>query len=83
VDRGPDHLLIGSHDRLRRRVVGSSGPISGGSYIEFDVTGIVTGDGLVSFALTTDHSTAFRFDSSEGGKAPAHRCESGTDPPVR
>jgi len=50
--------------------LGSSGSFSGGIYIEFDVTSYVSGNGAVSFAITTPHTTAIRFDSSEGTNQP-------------
>jgi parallel beta-helix repeat protein len=50
--------------------LGSSGPFSSGAYIEIDVTGYVTGNGAVSFGITTPHTTAIRFDSSEGANQP-------------
>lgn len=50
--------------------LGSSGSFSSGTYLEIDVTGYVTGNGVVSFGITTPHTTAIRFDSSEGGNQP-------------
>ena len=51
-------------------VVGSSGPVVAGSWVTFDVTAEVSGDGLVSFALTRSSNTATRFSSSEGTHPP-------------
>jgi hypothetical protein len=51
-------------------VVGSSGPFSGGGYIEVDVTPLVAGDGLVSLAVTTTHTTAISYGSRESANAP-------------
>ena len=51
-------------------VLGSSGSFSSGTFLDIDVTGYVTTNGLISFAITTPASTAIRFDSSEGGNAP-------------
>ena len=51
-------------------VIGSSGPISAGTWLTFDVTGQVSGDGPVSFALTSPSNTATRFSSREGAAPP-------------
>ncbi|MEA2002998.1 MAG: DNRLRE domain-containing protein, partial [Actinomycetota bacterium] len=51
-------------------LLGSSGPFSAGSYLEIDVTAYITGNGLWSFGVTTPHTTAIRFDSSEGANPP-------------
>jgi chitodextrinase len=51
-------------------VVGSSGPFSGGAYIEVDVTPLVAGNGLVSLAVTTTHTTAISYGSRESANAP-------------
>ena len=51
-------------------VVGSSGPITAGTWLTFDVTSEVTSDGLVSFALTSPSNTATRLSSSEGSNPP-------------
>jgi parallel beta-helix repeat protein len=58
-------------------VLGSSGPFSAGSYLEIDVTGYVTGNGLWSFGVTTPHSAQLRLDSSEGTNAPELVIEQG------
>ena len=46
-------------------ILASSGSISAGSWIVLDVTGYVTGDGLVSFGVLTPSSTANSFPSRE------------------
>jgi chitodextrinase len=51
-------------------VVGSSGPFSGGGYIEVDVTPLVAGDGLVSLAVSTTHTTAISYGSRESANPP-------------
>jgi parallel beta-helix repeat protein len=51
-------------------VVASSGPVTAGSWIEFDVTKAVAGDGPVAFALTTESSTAIRLSSRESANPP-------------
>ena len=51
-------------------VVGSSGPITAGTWVIFDVTDVVTRDGLVSFALTSQSNTATKFSSAEGTNPP-------------
>jgi parallel beta-helix repeat protein len=47
------------------QVLGSSGPFAGPTWKEFDVTVVITGNGTYSFALTTPHTTAINFASSE------------------
>lgn len=51
-------------------VTGNSGPISTGSWVEVNVTPLVTGNGLVSFALTTTSSTAMSLGSRESAQKP-------------
>lgn len=51
-------------------LLGSSGSFSSGTWLEIDVTGYVTGNGLISFGVSTPASTAIRFDSSEGSNQP-------------
>lgn len=48
-------------------IAGSSGAATAGSWTEVDVTALVQGDGLVSFALTTSGSTALSLGSRESG----------------
>jgi hypothetical protein len=48
-------------------VVGSSGPVTGGTWTEVDVTPLVTGNGLVSLAMTSGSSTATGYASHEAG----------------
>jgi hypothetical protein len=47
--------------------LGSSGPISTGTWINMDVTVYITGDGTYSLALTTPGSTAVSLASRESG----------------
>ncbi len=50
---------------------GSSGPASTGIWTTVDVTSLITGNGLVSLALTTPNTTALSLASREsGGNAP-------------
>ncbi len=49
-------------------VVGSSGPVTGGNWYSIDVS--VSGDGPVSFALTSNSSRATRYSSREGTNPP-------------
>ena len=51
--------------------VGSSGAYSSGAWTSVDVTSLVSGNGLVSFAVTNASSTAAGFDSRESGSATA------------
>jgi hypothetical protein len=51
-------------------VTASSGPIAAGTWLTFDVTSAVTGDGPVSFALTSESATAVRLSSREGPNPP-------------
>ncbi|MCP5099687.1 MAG: choice-of-anchor B family protein, partial [Chloroflexi bacterium] len=51
-------------------VLNSSGSIGSGVYVEIDVTSHVSGEGLVSFAVSTGSLSAISFDSREGTNAP-------------
>ena len=46
---------------------GSSGPVGTGTWTTVDVTSLITGNGLVSLALTTANSTALSLASRESG----------------
>ncbi len=48
----------------------SSGSITAGSWVELDVTGHVTGDGLVSLALTSSDANRIILNSRETGTPP-------------
>jgi hypothetical protein len=48
-------------------VVGSSGPITAGTWTSVDVTPLITGNGTFNFALTTTSGTAISFASREAG----------------
>jgi chitodextrinase len=51
-------------------VAARSGPVSAGTWVDLDVSALVTGNGLASLALTTDGSTAIRLASSESADPP-------------
>lgn len=51
-------------------VVATAGSYSANSWIEVDVTTAVTGNGEVSFAITTLSNSGSRFNSKEGLNAP-------------
>lgn len=51
-------------------VVGSSGPVEAGTWVAVDVSALISGDGPVTFALTTSNDTAIRITSREGGRKP-------------
>jgi chitodextrinase len=51
-------------------VVASSGPVAAGTWVDLDVSSLVSSNGPVSMALTTDGSTAIRLDSSESANPP-------------
>jgi len=43
----------------------SAGPVAAGVWVEFDVTAAITGDGVYSFALTSNSSNSALFEASE------------------
>ncbi|WBB77277.1 right-handed parallel beta-helix repeat-containing protein [Micromonospora sp. WMMD882] len=51
-------------------VVGSSGPVEAGTWVSVDVSELVTGNGPVTFALTTGNDTGVRITSREGTEKP-------------
>jgi len=51
-------------------VLDTTGPFSSGTWITVDVSSAVTGDGLVSFALTTPSNSSIRVTSREGTNKP-------------
>lgn len=50
--------------------IASTGPITAGTWQQVNVSSAVTGNGLVSFALTSTSNTATRFTSREGANKP-------------
>lgn len=52
------------------QIVASTGPIQGGNWYVVDVSNAITGDGLVSLAITSSSSTATSISSKEGNQAP-------------
>jgi parallel beta-helix repeat protein len=51
-------------------VVASTGPIQAGNWYLIDVSSVVSGDGLVSFAITNPKTTATTISSKEGSHPP-------------
>jgi hypothetical protein len=51
-------------------IINSSGTISGGAWVEIDVTDYVSGDGAFSLALLADAAGRNLFSSSESGNGP-------------
>jgi parallel beta-helix repeat protein len=51
-------------------VIASTGPITAGTWQQVNVSSAVTGNGLVSFALTSTSNTATRFSTREGANDP-------------
>ncbi|MGI9658609.1 MAG: DUF7594 domain-containing protein, partial [Gaiellaceae bacterium] len=51
-------------------VVDSSGGFSGGGYVEVDVTSLVSGNGVLSLAITSPSSTAVRYSSRQSSSQP-------------
>ena len=49
----------------------SSGSFASKQWVSFDVTPLIVGNGLVSFALATTSTTAISFNSREAGSATA------------
>jgi hypothetical protein len=54
-------------------VLGSSGPVSSGTWVSLDVTSMVTGTGVYGLALTTMSGNAISFNSRESGSTYAPR----------
>ena len=51
-------------------VIATSGPVSAGTFADVDVSAAVSGDGLVTLALTSVSSTSTSYSSREGANAP-------------
>jgi hypothetical protein len=51
-------------------VLNSSGAITANNYVDVDVTGYVTGNGLLSFGLSTAETSLIQVTSREGGNPP-------------
>ncbi|MDQ4035778.1 MAG: DNRLRE domain-containing protein, partial [Chloroflexota bacterium] len=49
--------------------IDAAGPVSAGSWAEFDVSSIVSGDGTYSFALINTNRDVARYASSEASSA--------------
>ncbi|MCC6751438.1 MAG: DNRLRE domain-containing protein [Deltaproteobacteria bacterium] len=55
---------------LPSSAVGSFGPVSEGTWVEVDVTRVVTGRGTYSFAIASHSSNSAYYSSREGAHAP-------------
>lgn len=51
-------------------VIAGSGPVTGGTFYDIDVSSAVSSDGPVAFALRSTSSTATRYSSREGANPP-------------
>ena len=51
-------------------IAGTSGPFSGGGYVEVDVTSLIAGNGTYTIALTGSGSTAISYGSRESANPP-------------
>lgn len=51
-------------------VLGTSGPVTSGTWVEIPITGLVSGDGTYDVALTPLSATALRLDARESGEPP-------------
>ena len=60
-----ESLLTYNNRPLLGALLGSSGPVSSGNSYTIDVSAAVTGDGLVTLAVTSPSSTATRYGSRE------------------
>src|SRR5688572_15056232 len=52
------------------QIVATTGPIQAGNWYLIDVSSAITGDGLVSFAITNPHTTGATITSKEGSHPP-------------
>jgi hypothetical protein len=50
--------------------LGTLGPVNGGEWVEFDVTGVILGDGVYSFGLSSDSTNSAYYSSKEGADPP-------------
>jgi hypothetical protein len=60
--------------------VADVGPIAAGTWVEYDVTPVVTGDGTYDFVLAGLSTDAVNFDSREGPMGPRLVVDSGDEP---
>jgi parallel beta-helix repeat protein len=51
-------------------LLGRTGPFTGGTWLSIDVSSAISGDGLVSLAITTPSGTAIKLTSREGVNKP-------------
>ena len=51
-------------------VIANVGAIAGGTWVEYDVTVVVTGDGAYSFALSPENIDGVTLSSREGSQPP-------------
>ncbi|MAT97536.1 MAG: hypothetical protein CL608_10375 [Anaerolineaceae bacterium] len=61
--------------------LGSSGVINSGTWVEMDVTGFISGNGLASFMIRTADSNRINFDSREAANVPELIIVSSGGPP--
>ncbi len=70
IESGAGSITYANAPPLAATKTGSSGPVAAATLTGVDVTPLVTGNGLISFALTTPSTTALRMQSRENARPP-------------
>ena len=74
---GESSITYNNAPAISPTVADFSGPVLAGNWYELDVTSLVAGNGVVSLALTTSHTTALSLGSRESANAPQLLVDTG------
>ncbi|MCB8949696.1 MAG: DNRLRE domain-containing protein [Ardenticatenaceae bacterium] len=77
-----EFTLNGSNAPALGNVLNSSGAITANNYVDVDVTSYITGDGLVSFGLSTAETALIQVSSREGNNPPELVVQFGSGGPT-
>jgi hypothetical protein len=70
IEAGADAITWDMQPTLLSGPMDNQETIEAGSWVEYDVTAAVTGDGMYTFALVADGNEGAAFSSREGAEAP-------------
>ncbi len=80
IESGAGSITSANAPPLAATKTGSSGPVAAATLTGVDVTPLVTGNGLISIALTTPSTTALRMQSRENARPPQLLVTTATPP---
>jgi len=82
IESGSGGITWNTQPALLSEVIDNKGAIGTNSWVEYDVTAFVTGNGTFTFALLADGNDGVTFSSREGTASPQLVVASGADAPT-